>query len=253
MRRFLLLAFCLAGALSAQITRDNFYASDIATGGNNYGCPAISYTMGSGPNGYMLFAYSWSASGGMSNPATDAIPSYNGVAMTLISNQSVSGYNLAVWGLANPTPGTNNLTLACSSPLNLYFQPDLIESFTHVYQAIEPDAMAGWASITTPNPNTLSITTNLSGDWLFAAGRAGNAPSAGTGAHFVASDVSAGAQVAIFDSNGTVSPGANAFSLVTSDNTLAEVVVALCVDTAASACGSPPPAASGTQITLILQ
>ncbi|MDD5261064.1 MAG: PEP-CTERM sorting domain-containing protein [Methylacidiphilales bacterium] len=81
----------------------NEYTAATATSGS------WSHTV-SGSNTYLLVGLaSWNGDVSPADPFTNITLAYNGVAMTFLGD-SFNGDSVALWGLANPTSGTHNVT-----------------------------------------------------------------------------------------------------------------------------------------------
>lgn len=126
---------------------------------------------------------------------------YNGVAMTQLAKFGPADVNIEmyIYGLLNPTSGTNNIVISASASCNLYAEN---VSYTGVQRSGLPDASKTQGA--TASPDTTTLTTIADNSWTVLFARASGASlAASTGStlrHITDGDNG------IFDSNGAITP-----------------------------------------------
>jgi hypothetical protein len=169
----------------------------------------VSLTVGSGSDRYLL-------AGVFSNGADDVTGvTYASVAMTqlhkAVVNVAAVGY-LYIYGLANPSSGTNNLVASRSGSSSKIYAGGV--SYTGVKQTGQPDATATTTTNGTQSSCTPTLTTIADNCWLFTVGHQDNLQtiSASTGATLRGNS---NGGYGIFDSNGAKTPAGSYSMTVT--------------------------------------
>jgi hypothetical protein len=158
------------------------FAQDSSPGGT----ATFSYTVGAGTN-RILFVGTTIATGNTVSGVT-----YNGVAMTQLNTQAISGAtfsNTYLFYLVNPASGAHNIVVTGTGTTFMY---SAAESFSGVDQNTPIDANT--TTTTTGTSITASVTTTKDNDWLVGWQMVGT--SAG-------SALSAGANTTIRQTNGS--------------------------------------------------
>lgn len=176
---------------------------------------------------------------------------YNGVALTKIAGITAAlegnQQDCELWYLANPTSGTNTITVTLSAAAN--FWAPLAASYTGVDTAAAIDANnTGQNTSNSTNAPTVSVTTVADNDWLvgFAWSRAG-VPSASTGT--IDRIRNTGTWCALSDSNGAKSPaGSYNLAWTASSGTWPGVVTAALKPLASTTAKPPFPFFKGIKV-----
>lgn len=172
-----------------------------ATGNVNAASLTYSHTC-SGSNRILLVGVGTDASADCITGAT-----YNGVAMTLIDKQQMSGDAtrfIYLFYLINPASGANDIVVSASGGLR-NIRSDSV-SYTGAKQSGQPDASAKATNASTTDLS-VAVTVVAANSWIVSFGNAIAAiPVAGTG---LTSRNTEGANCRIADSNGLLSAGSN--------------------------------------------
>jgi hypothetical protein len=163
----------------------------------------ISHDAGSGSERFLMFAMH---SGGAGITSV----TYAGVPMTMFEMNGGPAPYTSLWGLANPTVGTNDLVVSASGIMILN---GVVQCYTGMQSSTTPDS----SSASTDNAVfttslTMSTTVVDANAWTFYAVHCTNSASAalaGTGSSIAGQNLMGGnGSINLFDSNATVGSGA---------------------------------------------
>jgi hypothetical protein len=180
----------------------------------------------------ILFVFQLSGSGDYGNGGT-----YAGAALTLVSKAQVPGTN--EWGylyyLVAPATGTNAIVISASQNSIL---AGVASSYTGAKQTNQPDSLStGTAG---PFAASLTLTTSVSADdcWIVGGWRATNGSlSAGAGTTLRKNPAT---QIAIGDSNATVSPGSRSLIATQASSAYAGVIASFTIPAVGGGGGGTP-------------
>lgn len=213
MKRLLIILFFLFIYLAESAHAQSFVGSaDLGNNGGTTSTYTAPYSVGSGTNRLLVVPFNGDLTSGVDD-CTGV--TFNGVSMTLArkSTQNTAGRIKYLYYLANPTSGTHNVVITCSS--NHYILAIAVDyqGFSGVLDNTTINTETGASSLTTSltvSANTWTIL--MEGNW------GGQVPIEGTGStrrvYGMAFD-----QPGLFDSNGTVSAGSYSMTTQAVDGT----------------------------------
>jgi RHS repeat-associated protein len=146
--------------------------------------------------------------------------SYAGVPMTLITATSTTYDPKTYWWLANPTSGTNSVTI---SGAGIYYN---VYTSCASYSGASQTAPTNFTTSSQSSPITFTLTTSQNNDWVsaFFQNATGDTPTPGTGTTIRTSPNNGGGMA---DTGGPISPAGAASLHFTADGTLAGIIVDL--------------------------